>query len=485
MPRLSAIDQAFLLLETPERPMNIGALFILAPPSGSRGDFTGRLIRSMLRCPVGPPFSYRLAPGPVPGLHALVDDPGMDPRPQVHRHRVPKDADLQELFRRLCELHVKPLDRTGPMWEQHVYSGFAGGRVALYFKTHHGLIDGIGFLRALNTMVTTSPGDGEPRALWEGLRHVPPPSPAPRQGLPAVLQTANEARRTASDLIRLVWHQGLRDLNLGPGLVTPFIGTPDVLKAAPSPHRVLAHCKVPLARVRTAAAAGDAKINDVMLTLIDAAMHRYIAERGTTLDRPLVADIPVALEDHGGSGNRITILQVPMGRPGLSPAQRLRDVLHETRIMKRETRELAGDALTLYSIVQHSIASTIESLGLSDLPMLANVVISNPAGFEQRVHFNGAAVELALPISVVAHHQVLNITITTYIDQLHVTFIALREAIPDLQRLADYTAAAAGELDADLGRSRRRTTGKRRPPRAPKRGRAPAGMRPSRRSAAH
>jgi hypothetical protein len=124
--------------------------------------------------------------------------------------------------------------------------------------------------------------------------------------------------------------------------------------------------------------------------------------------------------------------------------------------VKRELRTLGGSALMLYSIVQHSIASTIESLGLNELPMLANVVISNPAGFEQRVYFNGAEVELAIPISVVAHHQVLNITVTTYVDELHVTFIALREAIPDLQRLADYTAEALVELEADLARGARR-----------------------------
>ena len=471
MPQLSAIDRAFLLLETPERPMNIGVLFVLAPPPGTRGDFAGQLIRTMLKCPVGAPFSYRIVPGAVPGLHSLVDDPGMDPRPQVHRHRVPKGTDLPDLFRRICNLHVQLLDRSGPMWEQHVFSGFDGGRVALYFRTHHAMIDGIGFLKALNTMVSVTPGRCEPRAIWEGLRHVPPPSQPQRQGLPALLHTAGEARRTVGDLARLVWRQGLRDLGLGTGLVTPFVGTPDVLKAAPSPHRVLAYCRVPLARVRALAAAGDAKINDVMLTLIDAAMHRYIDERGTTLDRPLVADVPVALEDHGGAGNRITILQVPMGRPGLTPAQRLRDVLHETSIMKRETRELAGDALTLYSIVQHSIASTIESLGLVELPMLANVVISNPAGFEQQVYFNGASVEVALPVSVVAHHQVLNITVTTYVDELHVTFIALREAIPDLQRLADYTAEALDALEKDLARESRRGR--------PRRARKPAQRKPA------
>jgi len=82
----------------------------------------------------------------------------------------------------------------------------------------------------------------------------------------------------------------------------------------------------------------------------------------------------------------------------------------------------------------------------------------------------------------VAHHLVLNITITTHVDQLHVTFIALREAIPDLRRLAEYTADAVTELEADLargprGRSKERP---RKPPARqakPKRARKPAARR--------
>ncbi len=438
MPRLSPVDQAFFLLETHDRPMNIGLLVVLAPPPGTRGNFADRLVRTMLKCPPGPPFSYRVEPGPVPGLLSLVEDPRMDPAQQVFRHKLRRGADLQALFKELCRIHPKRLRRDAPLWEAHFFTGFPGGRVALYFKTHHGLIDGIGFINALNTMVFESPRNNPARAMWEGLRHYTRPAGTTAQHGQSLLQAVNDARRTANDLLRLMWHQGLRDLGLGRGLAAPFVSTPNVLKAAPSPHRVLAHCKMPLARVRELARRGDAKINDVMLTLIDIAMHRYLGERGITLDRPLVTDIPVALADHGGTGNRITILQAPMGRPGVSPAQRLADIMQETGQVKKEMRELDGGALTLYSIVQHSIASTIESLGLSELPMLANEV------------------ELALPISVVAHHQVLNITITTYVDELHVTFIALEEAIPDLQRLADYTAAAAAELDADLARIERR-----------------------------
>jgi hypothetical protein len=166
--------------------------------------------------------------------------------------------------------------------------------------------------------------------------------------------------------------------------------------------------------------------------------------------------MPVALHDGPGAGNRITILQVPLGRPGGSPSQRLADIVAETRTVKEEVRTIGADALFLYSILEHAAASAIESLNLGELPMLANAVISNPAGPEGKVFFNGLPVELALPVSVVAHHQVLNVTITNYADQLHVTFIALREAIPDVQHLADLTADALTQLERSVAPRRRR-----------------------------
>jgi WS/DGAT/MGAT family acyltransferase len=479
MPKLSAVDQAFFMLETRERPMSIGALIVLAPPSGTGARFADRLVRQMLKQPVGPPFNGRLAPGPLKGTLTLVTDDEMDPARQLFRHKLPPGTDLQGLFERICRIHVKLLPRDKPLWEQHVFTGLPAHRVALYFKTHHGLIDGIGFLHALNSMISPTRSSSRPQAIWEGLRNVAPrAATGPEPGsITSVLKAADDARRTANDMLRLIWHQGLRDVGLGRGLPTPFVTTPDVLKAPPSPHRVMGHCVLSLPQVRALARQGDAKINDVLLTVLDMAMHRYLAERGITPDRPLIADMPVALEDHGGAGNRITILQVPMGRPGAAPAERLADVV-------QETRTLASGALTLYSIIQHSIASTIEGLGLGNLPMLANAVISNPAGLEHRVYFNGAEVELALPVSVVAHHQVLNITITTYVDELHVTFIALKEAVPNVQQLADYAAAAVAELAADLAKAARRKPVAARPRRAKSRKAAKPAVRPVRKRAA-
>jgi WS/DGAT/MGAT family acyltransferase len=458
MHKLSAIDQAFFMLETAERPMNIGALFVLLPPRGRRGNLADEIVKAMLTRRPGPPFNGRLRPGAIKGLVELVEDEQMDPAPQVHHHRLRAGTSLERLFEIICEVHVERLSRDRPLWEQHVFTGLSGGRLALYFKTHHGLIDGIGFLKALNALVSTSPSERGPRAIWEGLRGLTSAATSTgtsaATGMEALLGLATTGLRTANDLMRLGMRLGLRGLGLGPGLVAPFVSTPDVLKAAPSANRVIAHCSLPLGRVRAAARAGGAKVNDVMLCVIDAAMVRYLQERGAAPDRALVADMPVALEDHGGAGNRITILQVPMGRPGGSPAQRLRDILWETMQVKAEVRSLSGNALTFYSIAEHTLANAIESFGLRNLPMLANAVISNPAGLEQRVYFNGAEVELALPVSVVPHHQVLNITVTTYVDELHLTFMAVREAVPDVRKLADYTVAALSELEDDLAKER-------------------------------
>ena len=476
MPRLSAMDRAFFLLETEQRPMNVGILFVVAPRRVARGRPSDELVRRMLRCPVGPPFDCVLAPGAWP---QLVKAGRVDAAKQVFRHELPSGSDRGALFERVCALHSRRLDRARPLWELHVFDGLADGRVALYFRTHHGLLDGLGLLKVIQGAVSSRPGGSAPQAIWRGLpdtssgRPAAPAVPRSRPGVDpfALLRGGLATARTAGDLGRLAWHLGRRNLGLGRGLPAPFVSTPDVLKAPPSPHRVMGHCRLPLARVRAVAKAGDAKVNDVLLATLDLALSRYLAGHGARIDRPLVADVPVALRDDPGAGNRITILQVPMGQPGGSPAERLADVVRETRALKDEIRVISPGALYLYSIVVHAVASAIETLDLGDLPMLANTVISNPAGVSGTVWFNGFAVESALPVSVVAHHQALNVTASNYANGIDVTFIALREALPDVQRLADATARAFLDLARVVGPARRRrrrpTTA---PPRATRRG---------------
>ena len=47
MPALSVIDLAMFLLETGERPYNIGPLAIIAPPANFRGNFADKLLERL------------------------------------------------------------------------------------------------------------------------------------------------------------------------------------------------------------------------------------------------------------------------------------------------------------------------------------------------------------------------------------------------------------------------------------------------------
>lgn len=462
MPSMSATDQGFLLFETAERPMNIGALLVLAPPTGTRGRFADQVVAQMLRCRVGAPFSYRVKPGPVQPLLAFEDDPDMDPRKQVRRHALRRGSNLQDLFEKVCELHAPLLPHDQPLWQAHVFTGLPDGRVALYFKTHHALIDGMGFLRVLRGVVSTSARNSKPHSIWEGMRAAPPANvrgpPTTESASPAL---ADKLLGAVTGLANLFFRQGQHELGLDRGLLLPFVHVPPALKAPPSQGRVLAHCRLPLAVARELARRGDAKINDVMLAVLDGALHRYLHDRGAPPGSPLVVDIPIALQEDGGTGNRIVGLQVTMGRPGATPRERLQQIVQETRGMKQAVRTLSAASLETYSIASHVAASLIESLGLGALPMLANLVVSNPAGFEHRVYFNGADVELALPVSVVMPHQALNVTVTTYMDELHITFIAVREVMPDLAKLATYTVDAVDQLRRSLARGSRAKVGPR------------------------
>ncbi len=484
MTGLSPIDQAFFALETAERPMNVGVLFVLPSTGSTPGRFADHLVARMLRCPVGPPFNARLRPGLFRPLLSLEADERMDASRQVHRHRLPRGSDLDQLYRKVCAIHVRLLPRDQPLWQMHVFTGLPDGRIALYFKTHHGLIDGIGFIRVVTGVVSPSKAAREPRAIWEGLPVAPVRNGA-RKGaavsgdaisVEGLIGMAREAAAALGDLARIFYGQSQRGVGRSHGLAVPFMETPNVLRTAPSPNRVLAHCSFPLSRARAIARRGKGKINDVMLAAVDVALNRYLEERGTPPDAPLVADVPVALADHVGAGNRITILQVPMGRPGSTPTERLAEIIRETREMKHVVGTVSGSSLALYSILGHTAASTFESLGLSQSPLLANVVISNPAGLERRVYFNGAPVELALPVSVVGHQQVLNVTVTTYVDQLHVTLMAQREAIPDVRRLAEYVEDAVRRLYAQTSAAARQRRPRGKPGRASGgRGRTPGG----------
>jgi len=471
MKTINFLDQAFYLNETEQRPLHIGALLELAPPRGFRGDLGRHVIDTMLARPVGPPFNYRLRSGPG-GIPLGYDiDPNVDPASRIQFHALPKSADRRALFDAACAIHETHLDRTKPLWELHVFEGMKNGHIGLFIKVHHGLIDGIGFIERFKQVVSESPTDRGGHAFWEDFEAPAQATKNTDQSFASVVagHVIRAAIGASGNLLgagAMATRMLMRGAGTGSGMTIPFAHTPDTLKSKASRHRSFGHCVLGLPTAKRVAKAGGGKVNDVLLTTLDMAVSRYASEQGDPPQQPLVAIMPVALTTHDNAGNKLALLPVPLGRPDQSPGEKFRDIVRETGRVKHEVRSVPALALEMYSVLTHTTATVIEGLGLDQLPMLGNMNVSNPYGLTRRVYYDGCPVELAIPLAPIGHHQTVNIIATTYADDLHVTFTAIREALPDIQRVADYTVVALRELADDLGTVGNRTSEKRaKPPR--------------------
>ncbi len=315
---------------------------------------------------------------------------------------------------------------------------------------HHGLIDGRGFVQLCTQWFGTDPADRSVRALWEGLPQRAPRSATPRPpiDLAAFAGKVTATARTATSLTLALARQALAAAGLAPGFSLPFVGTPGDLRGKPSLRRSFGCCTLPLAHMKAFGKAHGASVNDVLLTVLDMALNRYLAEQGRARGAgPLVVDMPVSLaRDAGGGGNAIAVLQFPMGAAAASPLDRLAEIQRRTTQVKAHVSRTDASALVTYTAAVHGVPALLELLRFERGPMLANMMVSNPFGLPERRYLAGAEIETALPVSVLAPGQSLNVTAVTYDQGLQLGFIAVAAQMSDVQQLADYTVAALDQL---------------------------------------
>ena len=114
---------------------------------------------------------------------------------------------------------------------------------------------------------------------------------------------------------------------------------------AKSAARAYANIELPLADVKAVAKATDTSVNDVVMTIIDDALHHYLGEHQVPTDKPLVAFMPMSLRDEsgGGGGNQVSAELIPMGAPEASPIERLKEINTATKKCQGEGARHAND----------------------------------------------------------------------------------------------------------------------------------------------
>ncbi|MBW3608029.1 MAG: MFS transporter [Actinobacteria bacterium] len=137
--RLSALDAAFLSLESPDAPMHVGWAAVFAPPdAGARPGYEDVLAHIQSRLGRAPRYRQKLAAVPLGlGDPVWVDDPRFDIANHVVRAA---HGDFSAL---VDEVLSAPLEGDRPLWELWIAERLDDGMIGVVGKAHHCLVDGL------------------------------------------------------------------------------------------------------------------------------------------------------------------------------------------------------------------------------------------------------------------------------------------------------------------------------------------------------
>ena len=458
---LSGLDAAFLHLETPETPMNVGSLHLLRVPARDRAGFLERVRRHVEgRLHLVPVFTRRIASLPFDIASPVwIEDREVDLEWHIRRVRLPRPGTMAQLESLVAKLHAELLDRERPLWRFHLIEGLEGGEVAWYAKVHHATLDGAAGVKLAEALLDATP---------KGRRIAPPAKRALEEtpGMADLLGAAiaksvgeyGKFLRAIPEAARLV--DGSLSA-LGSLVSTPKggrrglpIGPPTPFNVSIGSARSFATASIPLEEVKKVARRHDAKVNDVVLTLVSGAVRSWLAARRALPDAPLVAAMPVSLRGEGDSiyTTRATMVLANLATNLDDPLARL----HAIRASAGRAKEITIRAKSVIPMDLPAIGAPWVISGIARaygyaqavkaFPPLANLVVSNVPGPRAPLHLAGARVRSWWPVSIVEHGLGLNVTVESYCGSLDFGIVAAREAMADARRLAAALYDAHEEL---------------------------------------
>ncbi|HEY5633301.1 MAG TPA: wax ester/triacylglycerol synthase family O-acyltransferase [Burkholderiaceae bacterium] len=329
---MSAVDTAWLRMDTPANLMMIVGVEIFDRPISYR--VLARRLRERLLA--YDRFRQRVVPE-ADGF-AWEEDGRFRLSRHVRKVKLRGKADDAALQALVGKLAGEALDPDHPLWRFDLVENYRGGR-AVIVRIHHCIADGIALVRVMLSLGDEAPAEAggapardtpaEPGAA-PAARHSPPASrgmfdPVMEQALraaevvgAALGQTLEIARDgDAREAVAAVAGRAVMDA-LRIGLMLE--DSPTSLKGKPQGTKAVAwNDPMPLAEVKAVCRVLGVSVNDILLSGVAGAVHRYLERRGEdTAGKELRAMVPVNLrgaDEPPTLGNRFGLvpLTLPIG----------------------------------------------------------------------------------------------------------------------------------------------------------------------------
>jgi len=451
---LSALDASFLLAETRNTPLHVAGLQIFQIPTDAPAHFVSKLFADLRSHPVSAhPLNYRLRGGLagklMPSWEAIDD---ADLEYHVRRSALPYPGGERELGELVSRLHSNPMDLTKPLWEFHVIEGLAGHRFAIFCKVHHALVDGANSVKLLN--LTTDPRTSFVAPFWADesrqLSERRSRGGGLRDRLPGIVDKEIKALPSLARGLASAARAAL-GVSENPDLASISEAPRTIFNVRVGGQRRVATRSVSLERIKTIGRAAGGTVNDVVLAVCSGALRRYLDELGELPAESLIASVPMALHHEEGtsSGNAVTSLNTRLGTQLDDVKERFESIKRSTEAGKTSLKQMTQTAALNYTMILSLpiLMAWIPVAGAMVRPV-TNLIISNVPGPRETLYFHGAQMIGYFPISQVGHGMALNITVLSYAGQLSFGFVACRDSVPSVQRLAVHVGDALDELEA-------------------------------------
>ncbi|MBZ0253012.1 MAG: wax ester/triacylglycerol synthase family O-acyltransferase, partial [Candidatus Methylomirabilis sp.] len=396
-----------------------------------------------------------------------ADDPNFDLDFHLRHIAVPPPGTLKELFTLFARIISRPLDRSKPLWEMYYVEGLGEvpgvpeGAVAWLTKIHHSAIDGVSGIDLLTTMLDLSPEIREvepPAEPWS-----PPALPtdveliarATGHRITSPIKFLESLPRVLSSAATYGKEIGRRIIHLEPPKAL-FRGPKTRLNCAISAQRRFSAATISLADIKTIRkAVAGATVNDAVLAVCAGALRRYLDSKGELPEEGLVAMTPISVRaegDEASGGNKISSMLCPLHTDVDDPMERL-EKIHDAMVEAKEVHGALGanvlmDATNFLPSSTLALAARLYTrVRIADLTRpFFNVVISNVPGPQIPLYAAGARLLAQYPSGPIVEGLALFIGVFSYCGDVTIGLTADRDALPDVDFLAECMTESMAEL---------------------------------------
>jgi diacylglycerol O-acyltransferase len=455
--RLTPLDAGFLQIEDGSTAhMHVAALLILEGPAPPYAELAAELDARLSRVPR---YRQRLRYPPLPiAPPEWVDDPNFRIIQHLRRVSLPRPGTEEQLKAVAGRILSRRLDRRRPLWEMWVVDHLDGDRWAILSKVHHCLVDGVGGVDVTTLLFDTEPAE-EVVGPWAP--HQPPgplatlvsaagvAAAGPLRMAGAVMREATRPRHAVGAAGRMLG--GLAAV----GATAVHPAPHSIYNVEIGPDRRFTWVRASLTEFRDVKNFFGCTVNDVVLSAVAGTLRRHLRRRGAEVDgRDLVAMVPVNVrhEPEHTLGNRVASMYVPLPVGVVDPLARLRQVAETERRIKHGGQVAGGEVLTQLGVLlppalMHRLAQLVAG------PWTFNLTVTNVPGPRVALSAHGRRLLDLIPMVPLAPRHAFGVAVMSYQDGLCFGLVGDREAMRDLEVVADDLRA---ELDLLLDEIRSR-----------------------------